>query len=126
MLVDAATSRVVIIIDSVEHISDNDLKWLPDTLSSNIKIIITVTANASEAAPLHDEERPLLKTIVKRIPASNFVYVAPFSSQKWNDMLSFGGGDFYAANGSLAIPDPWKDAVEKTPFQAKVRSLFNV
>ncbi|XP_023296388.2 uncharacterized protein LOC111679120 [Lucilia cuprina] len=104
----------VIIIDSVDDIMDGiNLEWLPINLSNMCKIILTLTEN-------NNEENPLIEKLIETgIPNRCFIKMKQFSERQWQDILSSGGGDFYAANGAIKMPQEWKMLHGKTPFHAK-------
>lgn len=104
----------VIIIDSIDDIiNGQNLDWLPVNLSSTCKIILTLTENNNEENPLFE------KLIETGIPNRCFIKMKQFSERQWQDILSSGGGDFYAANGAIKMPQEWKMLQGKTPFHAK-------
>uniref|UniRef100_A0A1I8N5J7 Uncharacterized protein n=1 Tax=Musca domestica TaxID=7370 RepID=A0A1I8N5J7_MUSDO len=104
----------VIIIDSVDDImNETNLSWLPIKLSSTCKIILTLTENN------YEKNSTLDKLSEAGIPHKCFVKMKQFSSRQWQDILSSGGGEFYAANGAIKMPNEWKMLHGKTPFHAK-------
>ncbi|XP_059617565.1 uncharacterized protein LOC132262332 [Phlebotomus argentipes] len=121
-----ATSRIVIVIDSLDSLSNGvNLDWLPATLKENVKIIVTVTTNATELpkvskdSSVHSES--LLYALKDKIQCDdNFVLSSAFTEAQWIDVINTGGSDFYAANGALHLPNDWKMCTEKTPIQAKI------
>ncbi|XP_061399057.1 uncharacterized protein LOC133334745 [Musca vetustissima] len=104
----------VIIIDSVDDIIyDTNINWLPLKLSLTCKIILTLTEN-------NNEKTSIINTLGDAgIPHKCFIKMKQFSSRQWQDILSSGGGEFYAANGAIKMPDEWKMLNGKTPFHAK-------
>ncbi|KAM7353853.1 uncharacterized protein ACRADG_005773 isoform 2-T5 [Cochliomyia hominivorax] len=104
----------VIIIDSIDDIMDGcNIDWLPINLSSMCKIILTLTEN-------NNAENPLIEKLIEMgIPNKCFIKMKQFSERQWQDILSSGGGDFYAANGAIKMPVEWKMLHGKTPFHAK-------
>lgn len=107
---------LLIVIDSYDDLNgSNPITWIPDSLPSNVKIILTVSPNSDL------EENETLTNLKKiSIPNENFINLVKFSSEQWEEILGYGGGDFYAANGALQLPEFWKLCVEKTPIQAKI------
>lgn len=102
-----------------------NLDWLPATLKENVKIILTVTTNATDLSKLckdnSDHSESLLYALKDKIQCDdNFVLSSAFTEAQWMDVLNTGGSEFYAANGALHLPNEWKSCVEKTPIQAKV------
>lgn len=85
------------------------LDWLPIKLRENVKIILTVT-----------EGTPELTWLRKQLPAESLVQLDQFSDGQWTDVLSVGGGDFYASHGPFSLPAAWDRSVDKVPLQAKV------
>lgn len=90
-----------------------DMDWLPINLNSACKIILTLTENNNEHNTIVD------KLVEMEIPGKCFVKMKQFSARQWQDILSSGGGDFYAANGAIKMPNEWKMLNGKTPFHAK-------
>ncbi|GAB0099340.1 uncharacterized protein DMENIID0001_151960 [Sergentomyia squamirostris] len=121
-----ATNRIVIVIDSLDSLTNGEsLDWLPSTLKDNVKIIITVTTNATELKQLSqdggDRSESLLYALKEKIQCDeNFVLSSAFTEAQWIDVINTGGSDFYAANGALHLPNEWKACAEKTPIQAKI------
>ncbi|XP_055372101.1 uncharacterized protein LOC129606063 [Condylostylus longicornis] len=106
---------LVIVIDSLDElIGTETISWLPTKLPSNIKIVITTAISAKSSNWLLDK---LKQT---DIPKENYIELTKFSDEQWRDVLSYGGGDFYASNGTLQLPEKWRTATDKTPLQAKV------
>ncbi|XP_073824687.1 uncharacterized protein [Musca autumnalis] len=104
----------VIIIDSVDDIiSEINMDWLPIKLTPTCKIILTLTEDNNERNPI------LNKLGETGIPHKCFVKMKQFSTRQWQDILSSGGGEFYATNGAIKMPDEWKMLQGKTPFHAK-------
>lgn len=66
----------------------------------------------------------MLNILKDKVNQQNIVHLDQFSVDQWKDVLSLGGGDFYAANGTLHLPDAWQDCTEKIPLQAKVYLLL--
>lgn len=107
-------------IDSLdEALLLENLDWLPTKLNDKVKIIITVTSNISQIDNCRSNEL-VLWNLKEKIAKSNFIHLHQFSDKQWNEVLSYGGGDFYAANDHLQLPDAWKCCSEKIPLQAKV------
>uniref|UniRef100_A0A1B0GMQ4 ORC1/DEAH AAA+ ATPase domain-containing protein n=1 Tax=Phlebotomus papatasi TaxID=29031 RepID=A0A1B0GMQ4_PHLPP len=121
-----ATSRIIIIIDSLDMLwNGENLDWLPATLKENVKIILTVTTNATDLSKLckdnSDHSESLMYALKDKIQSDdNFVLSSAFTEAQWMDVLNTGGSEFYAANGALHLPNEWKSCVEKTPIQAKI------
>uniref|UniRef100_A0A6B2E7D3 Putative angio-associated migratory cell protein n=1 Tax=Phlebotomus kandelakii TaxID=1109342 RepID=A0A6B2E7D3_9DIPT len=121
-----ATSRMVILIDSLDSLSNGDnLDWMPANLKENVKIIVTVTTNATDLSKVSkdssDNSESLLYALKDKIQCDdNFVLSSAFTETQWMDVINTGGSDFYAANGALHLPNEWKTCVDKTPIQAKI------
>uniref|UniRef100_A0A0K8TLW2 Putative wd40 domain protein n=1 Tax=Tabanus bromius TaxID=304241 RepID=A0A0K8TLW2_TABBR len=111
--------HIIIVIDSIETVNGlESLEWLPSQLSANVKIVLT--ANHDEADE-NSKGKWLIEELKKlKVPKENLVELAKFSDEQWRDVLSFGGGDFYAANGALQLPESWRNSSEKIPLQAKI------
>lgn len=107
---------LLIVIDSYDDLNgSNPITWIPDTLPCNVKIIITASTNTDF------EENETLTNLKKlSIPNENFINLIKFSTEQWDEIIGYGGGDCYAANGALQLPDSWKQCDEKTPIQAKI------
>ncbi|XP_059220642.1 uncharacterized protein LOC106089892 isoform X2 [Stomoxys calcitrans] len=103
----------VLILDSVDDIMDEvNVDWLPLNLNGTCKVILTLTEN--------EEKNPIIQILEdKGIPSKCFIKMKQFSTRQWQDVLSTGGGDYYAANGAIKIPQEWKILNGKTPFHAK-------
>lgn len=115
---------MVILIDSLdEALLLENVDWLPTELLDKVKIIITVTSNISSIDQCQASDL-VLTNLKAKIPTTHFVHLNQFSDQQWREVLSFGGGDFYAANGQLHLPDAWKCCSTKIPLQAKVWAMF--
>lgn len=109
--------HICILIDSVDearNLTDN-LDWMPTTLKENVKIILTLTADSLDA-----RDNVVLRVMRDRLQSGNIVHLDQFSDEQWKDVLSLGGGAFYAANGTLHLPESLRDCHEKCPLQAKV------
>lgn len=120
--IQSAKQPLIIFIDSLECADNlNDLNWLPTQLPDNVKIILTISSEASTVDKLENGD-DLLKILKGKLNVSQFVHLNQFSADQWKDVLLFGGGDFYAANGALHLPEDWQSSSEKIPLQAKVRS----
>lgn len=121
--INASKFHVVILIDSLDDALElDDFSWLPTKLSDNVKLIIT-TATASTKVDHIDKcesTDTVLWHLKDRITKSNFVHLNQFSDQKWGEVLSCGGGDFFSVNPQVQLPDSWKKCDEKIPLQAKV------
>lgn len=114
---ESTKTQIVILLDSLEEIENlENLDWLSVKLLENIKIIVTV--NITKGNKIYTELQNKIKI------TENFVTITKFSQEQWNDVLSFGGGDIYAANGALQLPEAWKNADEKKPIQAKVTNFI--
>lgn len=109
-------TQLLIVIDSYDDLNgSNPISWIPDTLPSHVKIILTVSPNTDL------EENETLANLKKiSIPNENFINLIKFSTEQWDEILGYGGGDFYGANGMLHLPESWKQCSEKTPIQAKI------
>lgn len=92
---------------------------MPTKLNENIKFIITVTSKATCIDDFSNEDTALLG-LKNKINSANFIYLNQFSSEQWKDVLSSGGGDFYATSGALHLPEEWFNSTDKLPLQAKV------
>lgn len=111
---------LIIFIDSLES-ADNlkDLNWLPTKLPENVKIILTISSEATNLDKCENDD-VILKILKEKLNGTQFVHLNQFSMDQWKDVLLFGGGDFYAANGALHLPEVWQSSIEKIPLQAKV------
>ncbi|XP_055680807.1 uncharacterized protein LOC129788618 [Lutzomyia longipalpis] len=125
-----ATSRIVIVIDSLDCVCNGaNLDWLPGNLKENVKIIVTATTNATSLSQVskdsNDQSESLLRALKDKIQCDdNFVLSSAFTDTQWMDVISSGGSDFYAANGALHLPNEWKSCTDKTPIQAKILWWF--
>lgn len=111
-------------IDSLDEALElDDLSWLPTKLNDNVKVIITTATTSAKVDSIDkcESNDVILSHLKDRISKSNFVHLNRFSDQKWNEVLSYGGGDFFSVNPQLQLPESWKKCVEKIPLQAKVR-----
>lgn len=108
-------TKLLIVIDSYDDLNgSNPITWIPDILPSNVRIILTVSPNTDL------EENETLNNLKKiSIPNENFINLIKFSAEQWEEILGY-GGDFYAANGMLELPQSWKQCAGKTPIQAKI------
>lgn len=104
-------------MESADNI--NDLNWLPTKLPENVKIIVTISSEATNLDKCENDD-VLLKILKEKLNETQFVHLNQFSIDQWKDVLLFGGGDFYAANGALHLPEVWQSSIEKIPLQAKV------
>lgn len=121
--IDASKYQVVILIDSLDDALELDeLSWLPTKLNDKIKVIITTATTSAKVDHIDKCEKTdvILWHLKDRISKSNFAHLNQFSDQKWNEVLSHGGGDFFSVNPQLQLPDSWKQCDEKIPLQAKV------
>lgn len=121
--IDASKYQVVILIDSLDEALElDDLSWLPTKLNDKIKVIITTASTSTKVDHIDKCECTdvILWHLKDRISKTNFVHLHQFSDEKWNEVLSFGGGDFFSVNPQLQLPDAWKQCDEKIPLQAKV------
>lgn len=116
----------VLIIDGLDELQcDETFDWLPLQLGSSGKLILTVsdTEEADDAAGGGNgggESFDMLAALAQLgIPQRCFLRLRQFTERQWHDILSSGGGDFYAANGALKLPDDWKSLHGKTPYHAK-------
>ncbi|XP_055540226.1 uncharacterized protein LOC129726948 [Wyeomyia smithii] len=115
--------RITILIDSVDSLRDiNDFEWLPVELLENVKLVLTVTVNCTSQDPNRFEaDDVILKRLNEKIDSTDsLLYLTPFTQEQWEDVLCFGGGDIYSANGALQLPDNWKKSGEKSSVQAKI------
>ncbi|KAL9706862.1 hypothetical protein quinque_010380 [Culex quinquefasciatus] len=121
-LIESSKQQVTILIDSVDSLRDlDDLGWLPLELLDNVKLILTVTSNCTDVAQLAQDQDEVLKRLKDKIgDAESFLYLMPFTQEQWEDVLCFGGGDIYSANGALQLPESWKKSNEKISVQAKI------
>lgn len=120
-LIESTKQQITILIDSVDSLRDlDDLGWLPLELLENVKLILTVTSNSpsQDVSQLQDGVLKRLKD--KIVDAESFLYLTPFTQEQWEDVLCFGGGDIYSANGALQLPESWKKSNEKISVQAKI------
>ena len=109
-------SHLLIVIDSYDDLNESNLvTWIPDALPANVKIILTVSTNSESG-----ESETLAELKKKSIPNDNFINLIKFSNEQWEEVLGYGGGEFYGANGALQLPESWKQCEEKTPIQAKL------
>lgn len=114
---------LIIFIDSLESADNlNDLNWLPTQLPENVKIIVTISSEATHLDKCENDD-VLLKILKEKLNGTQFVHLNQFSMDQWKDVLLCGGGDFYAANGALHLPEVWQSSSEKIPLQAKVKCL---
>jgi len=114
----------VLIIDGLDELQRDDaLDWLPMQLGSCGKLILTVSDNEEEdvsSAGVDGDTFDMLAALAQLgIPQRCFLRLRQFTERQWHDILSSGGGDFYAANGALKLPDDWKSLHGKTPYHAK-------
>uniref|UniRef100_A0AAG5DS04 AAA+ ATPase domain-containing protein n=1 Tax=Anopheles atroparvus TaxID=41427 RepID=A0AAG5DS04_ANOAO len=123
-LLETSKHQITILIDSVDALRDVDeLDWLPVTLLDNVKLVLTVSSggNGQDLAKLQGPENRVLQRLRERIADDScFLYLTPFTQEQWEDVLCFGGGDIYAANGALQLPECWKKSDEKISIQAKI------
>lgn len=125
--VDASKYQVVVLIDSLDEALElDDLSWLPTKLNDNVKVIITTATTSRKVDSIDKCESNdlILWNLKDRISKTNFVHLNQFSDQKWNEVLSYGGGDFFSVNPQLQLPESWKQCDEKIPLQAKVRKII--
>uniref|UniRef100_A0A182NTF5 WD_REPEATS_REGION domain-containing protein n=1 Tax=Anopheles dirus TaxID=7168 RepID=A0A182NTF5_9DIPT len=123
-LLEGSKQQITILIDSVDALRDiEDLEWLPVALLDNVKLVLTVSSvgTGQELAGLQGAECRVLQRLRERIGDDGcFLYLTPFTQEQWEDVLCFGGGDIYAANGALQLPESWKKSGEKISIQAKI------
>lgn len=74
-----------------------------------MKIILTVTSDTPE-----------LTWLKSQLLNDSLVQLDQFSDAQWTDVLSVGGGDFYASHGPFKLPAAWDRSVDKVPLQAKI------
>lgn len=112
-------------MESALESADNlkDLNWLPTKLTDNVKIILTISSEATNLDKCENDD-VILKILKEKLNGTQFVHLNQFSMDQWKDVLLFGGGDFYAANGALHLPEVWQSSIEKIPLQAKVYIYF--
>lgn len=103
----------------------NNLNWLPTQLPENVKIILTISSEATSLDKCENDD-VILKILKEKLNVSQFVHLNQFSTDQWKDVLMFGAGDFYAADGALQLPEVWQSSIEKIPLQAKVKLVSNV
>lgn len=121
--VDASKYQVVVLIDSLDEALElDDLSWLGTKLNDKVKVIITTATTSTKVDHIDKCESTdvVLWHLKDRISKSNFIHLNQFSDQKWSEVLSHGGGDFFSVNPQLQLPDSWKQCDEKIPLQAKV------
>ncbi|XP_049279219.1 uncharacterized protein LOC125761788 [Anopheles funestus] len=120
-LLESSKQQITILIDSIDALRDvEELDWLPVTLLDNVKLVLTVSS-AGTGQDLANAESVVLQRLRERIgDDSCFLYLTPFTQEQWEDVLCFGGGDIYAANGALQLPECWKKSGEKISIQAKI------
>lgn len=121
--VDASKFQVVILIDSLDEALElDDLSWLPTELNDKVKVIITTATTSAKVNSVNKCESSdiILWHLKDRISKSNFIHLDQFSDQKWSEVLSYGGGDFFSVNPQLQLPESWKQCDERIPLQAKV------
>lgn len=120
-LIEGTKHQIIILIDSLDSLQDLDgLDWLPLELLENVKLVLTVTSSCTSQEQFGADD-VVLKRLKKEIgDAECFLYLTPFTQEQWEDVLCFGGGDIYSANGALQLPDSWKKSNEKTSVQAKI------
>lgn len=111
-------------IDSLDEALElDDFSWLPTKLTDKVKLIITTATTSAKVDSIEKckSNDAILWHLKDRISKSNFIHLNQFSDQKWSEVLSFGGGDFFSVNSQLQLPESWKQCDEKIPLQAKVR-----
>ncbi|XP_053675438.1 uncharacterized protein LOC128725698 [Anopheles nili] len=123
-LLESSKQQITILIDSVDALRDvEDLEWLPVALLDNVKLVLTVSSGGTgqDLASQQGPESQVLQRLRERIGDDGcFLYLTPFTQEQWEDVLCFGGGDIYAANGALQLPECWKKTDEKISIQAKI------
>lgn len=125
--IEASKFRVVVLIDSLDEAFElDDFSWLPTKLTDKVKVIITTATTSAKVDSIDNcnSNDIILWHLKDRISKSNFIHLNQFSDQKWSDVLSFGGGDFFSVNSQLQLPESWKKCDEKIPLQAKVRNII--
>lgn len=127
--IDAIKYQVVILIDSLDEAFElDDLSWLPTKLNDQVKVIITTATTSTKVDSVDKCEKNdiILWHLKDRITKSNFIHLNQFTDQKWSEVLSCGGGDFFSVNPQLQLPESWKQCDEKIPFQAKVFNRISI
>nr|XP_029715451.1 uncharacterized protein LOC109412936 [Aedes albopictus]XP_029715453.1 uncharacterized protein LOC109412936 [Aedes albopictus]XP_029715454.1 uncharacterized protein LOC109412936 [Aedes albopictus]XP_029715455.1 uncharacterized protein LOC109412936 [Aedes albopictus]XP_029715456.1 uncharacterized protein LOC109412936 [Aedes albopictus]XP_029715457.1 uncharacterized protein LOC109412936 [Aedes albopictus] len=120
-LIEGTKQQITILIDSVDSLRDLDeLDWLPLELLENVKLVLTVSSTCISQDQFGAEDIVLKRLREKIGDADSFLYLTPFTQEQWEDVLCFGGGDIYSANGALQLPDGWKKSNEKISVQAKI------
>ncbi|EAT38881.1 AAEL009269-PA [Aedes aegypti] len=120
-LIESTKQQITILIDSVDSLRDLDeLDWLPLELLENVKLVLTVSSSCTSHDQFGADDAVLKRLKEKIADAESFLYLTPFTQEQWEDVLCFGGGDIYSANGALQLPDSWKKSDEKISVQAKI------
>ncbi|XP_062545784.1 uncharacterized protein LOC134212179 [Armigeres subalbatus] len=120
-LIEGTKQQITILIDSVDGLQDLDaLEWLPLELLDNVKLVLTVSSSCTSLDQLGADDVVLKRLKEKIADAECFLYLSPFTQEQWEDVLCFGGGAIYSANGALQLPDSWKKSNEKISVQAKI------
>jgi hypothetical protein len=118
-LIQKAKHQIVILIDSVDKLSDiKDIDWLPTELVNNVKIILTVTS-ATNNIDDFDSSAPLLKALKERVNAQNILFLTSFTQEQWEDVLA-------GSSNALQLPEAWKKSDEKVPIEAKVKVRLKI
>lgn len=114
--IDECKYKVVILIDSLDDLSELDeLSWLPSQLGENAKVVITATTAGWDITDATKCESPgVLSSLCDRLPKESFVQLHQYSGEKWDDIMTAGSDCSYAS------PQMWRNCVERTPAQAKV------
>lgn len=115
--IDECKYKVVILIDSLDDLSELDeLSWLPSQLGENAKVVITATTAGWDITDATQCGSPgVLGSLRDRLPKESFVQLHQYSGEKWDDIMTAGN------DCSYANPQMWRNCVERTPAQAKVR-----
>lgn len=118
--IELTKNSLCILIDSIDEAQNlQNLSWMPIKLRENVKIILTCTSSYATDVS-QSPENIVLSYLRTKLSADSIIHLDQFSVEQWKDVLSLGGGDFYAANGALHLPEAWQECNDKIPIQAKV------